>query len=31
MDTDAELYRFLVDGVLDYAIVMLDPDGRVVS
>jgi len=29
METDAELYRFLVDGVLDYAIVMLEIDGRV--
>jgi len=29
MDTDAELYRFLVDGVLDYAIVMLEIDGRI--
>ena len=29
MEADAELYRFLLDGVLDYAIVMLEIDGRV--
>lgn len=26
-----ELFRLLVDGVKDYAILMLDPDGRVAS
>lgn len=29
METDAALYRFLVDGVLDYAIVMLEINGHV--
>jgi PAS domain S-box-containing protein len=29
LETDAELYRFLVNGVLDYAIVMLETDGHV--
>ena len=30
-DAQPDLFRLLVEGVRDYAIFMLDPDGRVVS
>src|SRR5687767_5674490 len=31
LEEDGERFRLLVDGIADYAIFMLDPDGRIVS